>query len=600
MVLNFQHFFKLVTCSQSIALTPMSKTVATQFKFTALNSKKTVFLSRLRLYFYQLLYEAILLISKILFSNLLILRIYFPTWHSPQLKQIILGGLFMKRKMYLWFLIFISSAMLFLSSCQQDTQSQATSTTAFPHATPESQGLDSESLTALIESIENQKLDIHQILILRNGHEIMNANFFPYEASHKHALNSVTKNFTATLIGLAIDDGSIKDIQTPLLDFFPHRKIENLSDEKKAITLYHMLTMSSGLEWFESGDYSAPNDSCKQMYASGNEIDYVLSQPLMTSPGSIFNYSTGGSHVLSGVINKVTQKTPEEYAVEKLFTPLNITDYFWGKDSQGINTGGSRLFLKADDLAKLGQLYLNKGQWNGKQILSEQWIEDSTQKYMDTPNGPSSRSGYGYQWWMNSFGGYSGRGYNGQYLFVLPDENLVVVFFSSLSGYDFFAPEFLTEKYILKAIKSKQAITENQIALNKLSAKLTSIQKSNEKSAVPKLPKRLIDVSGKEYDFPNAEKISVDFKEGSDEAILHWFCDNSPCDAKIGLDNVYRINNCSNFVMNGLDSKVAMRGSWNDAGLFTIDIRALDSSSTYTLTLDYSVEPMQRNMRSND
>lgn len=504
----------------------------------------------------------------------------------------------MKRNLLICLTI-LSSICMLLTSCKFDSKS-SNSSESWEIATPESQGVDSESIENMLEEIQKQKLDVHQILIIKNGYEIFNSAFYPYDLNHKHSLNSVTKDFVSALVGIAIEENLIKDINTPILEFFPDKKIEAVDDNKKAVTLKHLLTMTSGIDWSETGNYNLPSDSCRQMYASGDELQFVLNQPIVETPGTVFNYSSGSTHLISGILNKVTGKNTSEYAKEKLFTPLGIEDYYWGNDSQNLSVGSSRLLLKAEDLAKLGQVYLDKGKWKGNQVIPTKWVEESTQKHIDTPNGPSGRNGYGYQWWMNPFGGYSGRGYNGQYLFVLPEENMVVVFFGALTGYDFFQPEYLMEKNILPAIKSSSAIAENKKAFENLQLKIEEISKAPTEESVPKLPERLKAVSGKKYDYPNNESISVDFVEGSKEATLHWFCDNSPYDVPIGLDNVYRISDCPNFVINGLTSKVAFRGKWTDEGLFLVDIRALDSSSTYTLSLDYTKEPMERNMMENN
>ncbi len=250
------------------------------------------------------------------------------------------------------------------------------------------------------------------------------------------------------------------------------------------------------------------------------------------------------------------------------------------------------MFMNAQDLAKFGFLYLNEGKWDNLQVLSKGWVSESTSKHIETPSGLGGNSGYGYQWWMNPFGGYSGRGYRGQYLFVLPEQNMVVVFFSGLKDSDFFVPETLVADYLLPAIKSDRQLPEDKEASNLLLTKIYGLQSPPESQGVGALPESLKGISGKIHNLPEDEVISVDFTEGAEEAILHWFVDGGQYDVPVGLDGRYRMSTCDNFIIKGLASQVGFRGTWTENGIFSVEICPAESDTRYLLTLDFQKDKL--------
>ncbi|HYE82039.1 MAG TPA: serine hydrolase [Clostridia bacterium] len=447
-------------------------------------------------------------------------------------------------------------------------------------STPEAQGMDSATIDEMFNYARKSKLDIHSILIVRNGHLVTEGYFYPYSKEYRHILNSATKSITSALVGLALEDGFIKNIDQKVVDFFPDMKIGNLDDRKKSMTVRNLLMMTAGLEWNEDGSYGAQNDSNTRMWASENQLRYLLDRPMKEEPGKSFYYNSGASHVLSAIVQKTTGKTALEYVTERIFKPLGISDISWGADRQGINSGSGRVFMKPEDLAKYGYLYLNKGKWEGKQLIPEKWVEESTQKQIDTPSGLAGRHGYGYQWWQNKFGGYSARGFAGQYLFVVPEHNLVAVFTGGLAPEDFFEPERLMEDYIIPAIKGPKALDEDKAAYEGLLNTLESINKAPAKAAVPKLPEIAARISGKTYSMDNKETYSFEFKEG-DECIMHWFCDGVMYDVKIGLDGVYRENDMDAFYWKGMTTKAGFRGRWTDGNTFVADLIPLEDCNIY-------------------
>ncbi|MGP1993903.1 serine hydrolase domain-containing protein [Zobellia laminariae] len=256
-----------------------------------------------------------------------------------------------------------------------------------------------------------------------------------YKESELHTLQSVTKSITSILFGIALDlneDYNVDNKAMPLVD---NKDIEIEDLRKQNITIEDLLTMRSGLQWNEETDHNDTTNDCFRLESSDNWIDYVLSKPIDTIPGTKFVYNGGGTVLLGKIIRTITGKRIDDWAEEKLFEPLGITNYYWKETPDGeIDTEGG-LYLKAEDLAKIGSLFLNKGKWNGKQIVSESWVTTSTSPLLKNVKPQwQSVTGYGYQWWIPEYTNngkskiYSANGYGGQYLMIAPEYNLIIVF----------------------------------------------------------------------------------------------------------------------------------------------------------------------------
>jgi CubicO group peptidase (beta-lactamase class C family) len=254
----------------------------------------------------------------------------------------------------------------------------------------------------------------------------------------------------STLIGIAIDKGFIDNTSQLLLDFFPGRTVANLSMWKEAITLEDVLRMRSGFEWDEDG-YETYNDFFK-MENSPDWVQYVLDRPMAYEPGSTFYYNSGNSHLLAAIINETTGMTPLAFADQYLFGPLGINERYWMTDAQGIHFGGSNLALRPRDMAKLGLLFVNNGTWENQQIVSADWVNRSSYG----PQTPYSQISYGYQWWIDDDDGwYSARGYVGQFIYVIEEHDIVVVFSSDNTNFVPFNYDSLVANGILGAVTNE-------------------------------------------------------------------------------------------------------------------------------------------------
>jgi CubicO group peptidase (beta-lactamase class C family) len=322
-------------------------------------------------------------------------------------------------------------------------------------SSPEAQGIDSGKLVEMLEDTLSKRYDLDSIVLIRHGYLVADVNFSPFKGDERHMLYSCTKSVVSALIGIAIEKGYIESIDQPLLDFFPERSVENLDENKQAITLENVLTMTTGLECRDSYAYNF--SGLIEMHDSDDWVQYVLDLPMLNRPGTYFEYCNGASFLLSAIIQETTGMTAHEFAQENLFAPLGITDTYWEANPQGINLGYSDLYLLPKDMAKFGYLYLHEGFWDGEQIVPSAWVEASTREHISS----TLQDGYGYQWWVDDAGYYMALGYRGQFIFVLPELDMVVVIVSDPEIGDYEVPEYLLTTYIIPAVLSNEPLTEN-------------------------------------------------------------------------------------------------------------------------------------------
>jgi CubicO group peptidase (beta-lactamase class C family) len=309
-------------------------------------------------------------------------------------------------------------------------------------STPAEQGMDAGVLALMLDSVRQQNLALHSLLVIRNGYLVSETYFGSNTPETRREIYSVTKSFIATLVGIAIDKGLIAGVDRPVGGFFPGRSFAAWDAAKQAMTLENLLTMTTGLDWTE-GDAAY-----RELYNSRDWLQFVLDKPIRSRPGSAFNYCSGCSHVLSAILQRSTGMNTREFAQRELFEPLGITEAVWSTDTTGLPIGGWGLQLTPREMAKLGYLYLNDGTWDGRQIVSSEWIKAATRKHTET----DSDLGYGYQWWTYPrWGAYTALGRYGQTIFVIPDLNLIVVTTAALDGHD---PIFdLIDRTIIPAVE---------------------------------------------------------------------------------------------------------------------------------------------------
>ena len=285
---------------------------------------------------------------------------------------------------------------------------------AFVRATPESQGISSDLFAALLRELDASKdTEMHHFMALRHGKVICECNFAPYPKGMWHITHSMCKSITGMAIGMLIEEEKLK-LDENIYDIFPDHINAFSKIFRPVITVENLLTMTSGVTFNESG------------IVSGNDwLGSFLNASVNGKPGTEFQYNSLNTYVLSAIVTKRTGETLTEYLTPRLFGPLGITKYYWETCPKGITKGGWGLFLCAEDMAKLGQLYLQRGKWNGQQLVSEYWIEISTARHLKTQN---DTYGYGYQLWMEQRpGSFEYNGMLGQNVIIYPDMDMVLV-----------------------------------------------------------------------------------------------------------------------------------------------------------------------------
>ncbi len=351
-----------------------------------------------------------------------------------------------------------------LASCSRP--GDAWPTKEWPTATPASVGLDAKALADLDADIAAGKFaNVDSMLVIRHGKVVYDRSYRndydtiyakqirdpgplslhdpmgPYNYFNPwwhpflrrgdlHTMQSVSKSVMSVTIGAAMARGEFPSLDTPVLKFFDETKVANVDDRKRRMTLRHLLTMTSGLEWREDLPFDDPRNSSHAMETGFDWAGFAIDQPMQHEPGTVFQYSGGVAQLLAAVFERATGHDVEEYAATHVFAPLGIDHFYWKRTPSGlVNTEGG-LYLRAHDLAKIGLLFSRGGVWDGRQIVRPEWVRDSV-----APAVTASRTGvkYGYQWWLfpyvdGSRLAWTGLGWGGQYLIVVPEHDIVAVF----------------------------------------------------------------------------------------------------------------------------------------------------------------------------
>lgn len=460
---------------------------------------------------------------------------------------------------------------LCLAACSQNAG-------GFPRSSPEKQGMDSQALLELLKYIEGAHINLHSLLVLRNGTLVLEVYYPPFRAEDKHMLFSTTKSFVSSLVGIALSEGKFQSVDQPVLEFFQDTPIENLDEAKQKIKIVDLLNMTSGL---------ASDD--ETMGESADWAQFTLNQPMYTAPGTEMDYNSGNSHLLSAIIQKTTGMTTFEYAREKLFDPLGIRDVYWAADPSGITQGGVGLMLTPCDMAKFGMLYLNQGAWKGKQVVPNEWVEASFQ---------SNENGYAYQWWQSEYG-YAALGYGGQVIHLIPSRNLILVFTAAIQIQTAIDLVDFFDTCVIESAISTESLSQNDSS-QLLTEKVKTIS-NPPAQAVPELPAMAATIAGKtlrlEENSLGWQTVRLDFE--GDQAWLSVTTTAIPEERKfaVGLDGLYRLtaqmkveeigiaepeqrNFLNPYEFNFLlgmpvDGDVAMQGAWTSADTFTITVQDL-------------------------
>lgn len=340
-----------------------------------------------------------------------------------------------------------------LSQCTSAETSFANDLFSFPRVSPESQGISSQALIDFVKGANASELEWHSFKILRHGNILAEGFWNPFKEEYKHTLYSLSKSFTSTAIGFAVKEGLIT-VEDQVISFFPNDLPEVVDGKLKSMKIKHLLTMNSGHETDTMG------------VMRGNEektwVQSFLAHPLVFEPGNHFLYNTGATYMLGAIIHSKTGKTLSEFLKPRFFDKLEIDGNDWETSPQGLNTAGYGLRVKTDDVAKLGQFYVQNGTWKGEELLSADWVAEASKKHTESQEGDGDWSqGYGYQFWRckPEPGFYRGDGAFGQYCIIIPQYDMVIAVTSE--SWDMGKSMQVIWDTVLPAVKP-EALPENE------------------------------------------------------------------------------------------------------------------------------------------
>jgi CubicO group peptidase (beta-lactamase class C family) len=372
-----------------------------------------------------------------------------------------------------------------------------------PRSSPEEQGVSSAAVLAFVEAADRDIDSLHSVMLVRHGHVVAEGWWSPYDAQTRHSLFSLSKSFTSTAVGLAIDEGKLS-LNDEVLKFFPDDAPAKPSGNLKAMRVSDLLRMSTGQQ-------AEPPRKADEPWAKT-----FLAHEVPFKPGTHFLYNTSATYMLSAIVQKATGVTVLDYLRPRLFEPLGIEDPTWEASPQGITAGGYGLSIRTEDIARFGQLYLQKGQWQGKQLVPESWVAAATAR--QTSNGSSPNSdwdqGYGYQFWRSRHAAYRGDGAFGQYCIVLPEQDAVIAITSGVRDMQSVL-NLVWDKLLPGLYDSPLPIVDE--AAQKLAQRLKSLS-----LRVPPDTGSAAAVFGKKYLFPaNERKLeSIMLEREGDDGVL--------------------------------------------------------------------------------
>jgi CubicO group peptidase (beta-lactamase class C family) len=349
-------------------------------------------------------------------------------------------------------------------------------TAGWKTVTPEAQGIDSASLAHTLDAFRSR--DVHSLVVVRNGYLVAEAyNYDVAVPETPQAIFSITKSVTSALAGIALAEQKLKSIDVRVAEFFPEIADDPLKSE---ITVRHLLSMTSGLDWNDEADQS----SSGMMYAP-DWIQYVLNRPAQHQPGTKFNYSNGDAHLLAAVLHKAIGQSLFEYATPRLFVPLGITNVKWNEDPQGYTIGAWAMALTTRDMAKLGMLFAKDGEWDGATIIPKAWVKDTLTKRVWLNYADGRQGGYGYMWWLKplsqgviagdtkQYETFYAAGSWGQRIFVVPELHLIIA--ATAYSADVDMPEQLLNS-VVQAVRSDRPLAESPEAVSRLEQAVQSFK----------------------------------------------------------------------------------------------------------------------------
>jgi CubicO group peptidase (beta-lactamase class C family) len=442
-----------------------------------------------------------------------------------------------------------------------------------PRSTPEAQGVSSSAILAFVEAAEKSVDSVHSVMVLRHGHVVAEGWWGPYRRDDPHMLFSLSKSFTSTGIGLAIAEGKVS-LDDTVLSFFPEDAPSEPSENLKAMRVRDLLSMSTG-------HHADVIDKFPFTDAGVSQTRAFLALPVAHKPGTLFVYNTPASYMLSAIVQKVSGAPLVDYLGPRLFEPLGIRVAKWDATPLGVSLGGFGLSLTTEDIARLGQLYLQKGEWDGKRVLPAEWVAAATARQVSNGSNPASDwdQGYGYQFWRCRHGAYRGDGAHGQNCIVIPDEDAVVAITSGVR--DLQAVLNLVWEHLLPAMRAEGPLQADASAQDRLAKKLASL-------SLPPQPGRPTSpvarqVSGQLYDLPkNGEGLEAIGLETGAVTTLVVRSNGGEHRVPVGHGEWIR---GGTMPVEGVERKMAATGAWTADDTYTVKACGYETPFCATLRL---------------
>lgn len=483
-----------------------------------------------------------------------------------------------KRRICTWFKITALTFAVLLQNPKDMVIRADEGKSALPRSSPEAQGISSSAILAFVEEADKKIDHLHSFILIRHGHVVAEGWWGPYDAGTRHELYSLSKSFTSTAMGLAIADGKLS-LDDPVLKFFPDEAPPEPSNNLKAMRVRDLLCMSTGHQ------IEPRLQTAKESWART-----FLAQPVPHKPGTHFLYNTAATYMQSAIVQKVTDQTVLDYLRPRLFEPLGIESPTWGTSPQGITLGGYGLNIRTEDIARFGQLYLQHGQWRGKQVVPSAWVEAATSRQTSNGSNPNSDwdQGYGYQFWRSRHGAYRGDGAFGQFCIVMPTQDAVVAITSGVR--DMQSVLNLVWEKLLPAI-SHDALLPDDVSNQKLQAKLASLTMPPQQgSASHHIPEG---VSGKLFKFASnsqkLESLGLEFGKEPTNLIIKL---NDGGEQQIACGNGEWKK--GRLAYGGFPERpVAVSGAWTANDTYTAKMCFYETPFLLTITLDFSNDKLR-------
>ena len=474
------------------------------------------------------------------------------------------------------------------------------STATLPRCTPESQGIAAQAILGFVEEAEKKIHELHSFMLLRHGAVVAEGWWSPYGPELSHMLYSLSKSFTSSAIGLAVAEGRLT-VNDPVVSFFPEDAPAEISDNLQAMRVKQLLSMSTG--------HAEDTTDRLTQQPDPNWVKVFLSLPVEYRPGTHFVYNSGASYMLSAIVQKVTGQTVLEYLQPRLFEPLGIQGATWETSPQGINMGGWGLNLKTEHIARFGQMYLQKGKWNGRQVLPESWVTEATTRQVSNGSSPDSdwEQGYCYQFWRCRHGAYRGDGAFGQYCIVMPEQDAVLAITSGVADmqqvlnvvWECLLPEMTPSPLVANA-QTQEALQQklNTLAIPPLAGQPVSPLAASVSGKVFSLADNELNIESLSFDFTDdACTLTINGANQPDAPSVHRLM---PVFGKQQLtcsSGAWRMAETALFT--GHPQRCDASGAWTAPDTYTLLIRLVQTPFYFTLACQFSGEQVEIQLQQN-